>query len=73
MGTGDPDEHVCVRHNVSKHWVVSSSSRKRPLNDSHQPFFPGDPGSMAAVPVPANRHQSVPHRVVGEFGSAVHP
>lgn len=43
---------------VSNCSVVSSSSRKRPLNDSHQPFCHGDPGSMNAVSVPPNRHRS---------------
>src|SRR5215203_1353874 len=38
--------------------LFSSSSRRRPLNDSIQAFCHGEPGSMNAVPTPLKRHQS---------------
>jgi hypothetical protein len=43
---------------LSKTQPLSSSSRRRLLNDSIQAFCHGEPGSMKIEPTPLNRHQS---------------
>src|ERR1035438_7303743 len=52
---------------LSKRQPLRYSSRSRPLNDSIQAFCQGDPGSMKAMSVSLNRHQSG-NDVVDELG-----
>ncbi len=51
--------------------MSSSSSRTREWNDSTNGFCHGEPGSMYAVAVCENRHQSL-ERVSGQLWTVVH-